>query len=293
MGGHQSSITALAAISNGRLASGSTDSLIKIWEVDPSFEVATLEGHKAAITALCFMPGNADILASASMDQTVRLWDTETYTQVSMICRLVTSLVLLPGGELASGSHDTAISLWLGNGLENEVAKLRGHADWVLSLAVLPGGNLASGSKDKSIKMWDVRKRRDVCTFKGHSDWVTALALLPSNCLASCSLDTTIKVWDLEERREMVTLRGHGLGVTAFAVMHSGWLAMGSRDKVIRVWTHTQSTERLKPKPRGPAVLAHTGRNYMELGQELRSATAKTVLPAIDAASPVDTSQGP
>merc|ERR1712232_1545099 len=101
-------------------------------------------------------------------------------------------------------------------------------------------------------------------------------ALLPSNCLASCSLDTTIKVWDLEGKKEMVTLRGHGLGVTAFAVMHSGWLAMGSRDKVIRVWTHTQSTERLKPKPRGPAVLAHRG----------ASPRGASGLPAIAGASP-------
>merc|ERR1719506_3641653 len=83
--------------------------------------------------------------------------------------------------------------------------------------------------------------------------------MLPSGCLASSSVDTTFKVWDLEERKEMVTLRGHG--VTAFAVMQNGWIAMGSRDKVIRVWTHTQSTERLKPKPRGAAVLAHTSRN--------------------------------
>merc|ERR1711865_242754 len=140
MGGHKSSITALAAIPDGRLASGSTDTLIKIWEVDPSLEIATLEGHIAPITALCFVPGDRDTLASASMDQMVKMWDISTWTEIVTICRLVTALVLLPGGGLASGSHDTAISVWSGAGLEHEVSKLHGHNDLVLALAVTPGG---------------------------------------------------------------------------------------------------------------------------------------------------------
>lgn len=246
--------------------------MIKIWEVDPSLEIATMKGHNAPITALCFMPGNSDTLASASQDKTVKMWNLETYTQVATICRMVTSFVMLPGGEMASGSYEKAISVWGGKGMQQEVKKLLGHADWVLSLAVLPEGNLASGSKDKSIIVWDVQEGREVFTLKGHSGWVTALAMLPSGCLASSSVDTTIKVWDLQQQKEIVTLRGHGLGVTAFAVMHSGWIAMGSRDKVIRVWTHTQSSERLKPKPRGAAMLAHANSK----GIDIRSQSARS-----------------
>merc|ERR1712188_334007 len=103
-----------------------------------------------------------------------------------------------------------------------------------------------------------------------------------------------IKVWNLEERKEVVTLRGHGLGVTAFAVMQSGWIAMGSRDKVIRVWTHTQSTERLKPKPRGAAVLAHANRNGIDLRQSARSGSARAAgLLAIGASSQVGDTNRP
>ena len=68
----------------------------------------------------------------------------------------VTSLAVLEGGRLASGSgsDDQKIKIWdLVTGAC--MATLRGHQDCVRSLAVLEGGRLASGSDDEQIKIWD------------------------------------------------------------------------------------------------------------------------------------------
>jgi WD40 repeat protein len=59
-----------------RLASGSADRTVRIW--DPIFgqEVLVLRGHASTVTAVAFSPDGSR-LASAGTDQTVRIWEAE------------------------------------------------------------------------------------------------------------------------------------------------------------------------------------------------------------------------
>ena len=41
---------------DGRLASGSFDKTIRLWEVTSGAETARLEGHSSAVSALCLLP---------------------------------------------------------------------------------------------------------------------------------------------------------------------------------------------------------------------------------------------
>ncbi len=66
----------------------------------------------------------------------------------------VYSLAALPNGLLASGSLDSTIRLWDTKHLTC-LTTLRGHECWVSALVTLQNGLLASGSLDKTIKLWD------------------------------------------------------------------------------------------------------------------------------------------
>jgi WD40 repeat protein len=56
------------------LASASDDHTVILWDVDRRKPLATLEGHKHAVSGVAFSP-DGKRLASASDDKTVILWD--------------------------------------------------------------------------------------------------------------------------------------------------------------------------------------------------------------------------
>ena len=69
-------VTALCQLADGRLASGSYDSTIRLWDVQSGAETARLEGPSFWVTALCQLADGR--LASGSYDKTIRLWDVQT-----------------------------------------------------------------------------------------------------------------------------------------------------------------------------------------------------------------------
>ena len=106
----------------------------------------------------------------------------------------VNAVVSLPGGLLASGSMDSTVRVWeAGSG--RLMRTLAGHTDSVRALASLPGGLLASGADDSTVRVWEAGSGRLVRTLAGHTGEVMALAGLPGGLLASGSMDETVAVW--------------------------------------------------------------------------------------------------
>jgi WD40 repeat protein len=78
LSGHKDSVRAVAwNITGTRLASGSTDKTIRVWNPEkPEVRYSILlKGHASTVDQLCWDPTNPDQLVSASHDKTVRFWD--------------------------------------------------------------------------------------------------------------------------------------------------------------------------------------------------------------------------
>ena len=109
---------------------------------------------------------------------------------------MVTSLLILNDGRVASCSLDKTIQLFSPKNDYQYTIALTGHKEGINSICQLDNENIVSCSDDKSIKIWDCKKYKCVFTIdNAHEDKITKVVVLSFNRFASSSNDSTIKIW--------------------------------------------------------------------------------------------------
>ncbi|KAK2658522.1 hypothetical protein Ddye_005055 [Dipteronia dyeriana] len=147
-----------------RLACGSMDGTISVFDVARAKFLHHLEGHSMPVRSLVYSPIDARVLFSSSDDTHVHMYDAE-------------------GKSL--------------------VGAMSGHTSWVLSVDASPDGTaIATGSSDRTVRLWDLSMRAAVQTMSNHTDQVWGVSFRPlggngsqGGRLASVSDDKSISLY--------------------------------------------------------------------------------------------------
>ncbi len=177
------------------------------------------------------------------------------------------------GQMLASASADNEVRLWeVGTG-SHSGDPLTGHEAAVLDLSFDPGGtHLWSASGDGVVLRWDLVTRQAARVLDAGSEWTAAAFSDDGSLLAAASLDGSVRRWDLERGAPAgEALLGHSMRVEALDFSGDGALVVsGSEDQAVRLWPARSRWRELACEAVGRNLSAAEWTEYVDAGRPYR-----------------------
>ncbi|KAI9496878.1 WD40-repeat-containing domain protein [Zychaea mexicana] len=278
--GHNHIVTQVAiSAEQKRVYSSSLDSTIRVWRLpseghNPSLSMATYVGHTDAIWDFKLFPiarEDTCLLASASADGTVKLWDTQTSGQL-----LKSSLTF--DGVLTENDHRrnlpvptsldfchtdlTKMAVSFANAqiriydieTGQVVTTLEGSNDTydgtvgtqintIIAHPTMP--LIVTGHEDRQVKFYDLKSGTCAFSMSAHLDSVACLDIDPSGMtLVSGGHDSSIRLWDISMSKtcmqEFSAHRRKGHEGVLSVQYHKAypWMVSGGADSIAKVYHH-------------------------------------------------------
>jgi hypothetical protein len=249
LSGHAGPVATVAfSPDGGRIASGSYDNTVKVWNAETGALIRTL-GHTSVVSSVAFSPDGSRIAAG---DDTVKVWDVETGILIRTLSSPVATVAFGPdGGRIASGSWDGAVKVWdAGTGalirtlgppgwVRALIRLFPGHEDFVDFVTFSPGGDrIAASRSNGAIKIWNAETGALIRTVRDRNKTARSVAFSPDGSRIASGAYGCIVVWNAETGALIRTFSGPNWSSYKYATFNPGGdrIAAGSDDRTVKVW---------------------------------------------------------
>lgn len=184
---------------NSWFVTGSTDKVIKFWDLASGSLKISLTGHINTVRGVV-VSTLSPYLYSCGEDRMIKCWDLEQ-------------------NKVTRSYH--------------------GHLSGVYSIAAHPRQNIiASGGRDCCVRIWDVRTKAEVGTLEGHSNTVSSVICSEYEPqIISASHDSTIRFIDLRNMKTLKVITNHKKSIRSLCLHdYEKTLVSGGCDNV-KTWT--------------------------------------------------------
>lgn len=237
-------VTSVAFSSRGMMASGCEDATVCVNSPNSwSHLWYSTTAHTSNVTAVAFSP-DGTLLATASLDQTVKIWSTNGWTLQNTLTGDTNgfdSVAFSPDGtEIVAGCMDGTVEIW---------NRASGACLVTIAADALPvtktvfstdGSRVISGSDDGTVRLWSAANGSPVCTLGSQNYFIGTVAISPDGTLcASAGGSQTIQVRKTSDGSLVQTLAANTNYVSSLAFSpDSARLASGGGplDPTIKIW---------------------------------------------------------
>ncbi|MCY3411779.1 MAG: hypothetical protein INQ03_09120 [Candidatus Heimdallarchaeota archaeon] len=268
-------------VKDNLLATGSDDSIIKIWNLDNFSLITTISDHSGSI---CDLAWENEFLISVSRDNTIKWWYSDNYTLFQSKSKTEDILKVIIYHDFVytiSENHLTSYNftdttqyreVTFSGSIVEEIEVQNNYIIIVISgnidiydfslLKIKSFEGNPTGDKTGYTKYIPYRNRGiatedysvislllDVApwnaTLTGHTSEISSVRYSPDgSILASGSGDASVRIWNSTTNKEIKTLSGHLGGVRSVSFSPDGSiLASGSDDNTIILWNTTTYEE--------------------------------------------------
>ena len=213
---HFGKITALDVLSNGDIVTGSSDGLVKIWNLNDGTCKKVLSGICNRVKCFKVLPNDTIAVCSDTkrndsyfnystkeiefMCSQIRIYDSVTGScdkiihSPSSIC----SIEFVENDILVTG-HDNGSIYFCNKNSGEYLSKMENTHDSMVCCLIKLNNNYLVSSSDYTIKVWNLDQNKCTRTFNENISSILYLAKLNDTQFLSCSQYGSIKLWDINK----------------------------------------------------------------------------------------------
>ncbi|WP_243292264.1 WD40 repeat domain-containing protein [Bacillus sp. FJAT-47783] len=227
---------------SGKIATGSDDNLVRIWDMKTGEQIEEYQGHDSLVQSVKWAP-NGEYLASTSYDETIILWDVKNkkaknkYLGHEGIVNTVSWC--FDSSKFATGGYDKKLRIW---GLEDGLLfESQPHAGAIKAVDWHKSTNLiAVGSNDGMVHVWNPETNLLIKSIKAHDQLINQISWSPDGkFIVSVSRDKSVRISDIEkESCSVLVSDAHRKSIKSVAWSTDGsMIATGSYDNESKIWS--------------------------------------------------------